>query len=92
MAIPFDITPTTSSSSATFTLANGDKATLSLYTATGAGLLPGAYALIQREVSTGIWETYDTLTHTRDSLDFFGIGNWRLFKPASSVAYGAKGN
>ena len=92
MALPFDITPTTSEASESFTLAAGEKATLTLYRADGKGLLPGDYALIQREVDTGIWQTYGTLNNGEDSTNWDAEGTWRLFKPASTNAYGAKGN
>lgn len=88
----FDITPTTSSDNEEFTLAAGENMAITLYRADGSGLLPGMYMLIQREVDTDVWQTYDALTHTRDSLIFDATGTWRLFKPASDVAYGAKGN
>lgn len=92
MALPFDITPTTSEDSESFTIASGESAALTLYTADGSGLLPGAVALVQREVDTGVWQTYDCLTHTRDGMIWDAIGTWRLLKPASVNAYGAKGN
>lgn len=87
----FDITPTTAEDSEIFTNALGESMTITLYRADGSGLLPGMSMMIQRQTSGG-WANYDAVTHTRDGLIWDAIGTWRLFKPASDVAYGAKGN
>ena len=90
----FNVAPTASESSNTFVLAANESITLSMFTADGKGLLPGAVGLIQKLVATGpdVYQNYDALTWTRDACVFDAEGSWRLFKAASAQAVGLNGS
>lgn len=87
----FDTAPDTAETDSAFSLAAGEKITLTLYKADGTGLLPGAVGLIQQEVATGVWSTADALTPTRHTLLWEAIGSWRVRKLESVEAVGVLG-
>jgi len=88
----FNTAPNTAETDTEFTLAAGEKITLTLYNAAGKGLLPGAIGLIQQDVTgAGVWANSDALTATRNTLVWEAEGTWRVKKLASAEAVGVSG-
>lgn len=88
----FNTAPATAETESEFTLAAGEKITLTLYKADGSGLIPGAVGLIQQEVDTDVWQTQDAISSTRPAILWEAEGSWRVLKIASVEAVGVRGD
>lgn len=87
---PFNIAPGTTEEDATVTLAEGETCTISLYTASGAGLLPGCSVLVIQDID-GVEQTVDALSGNRATAVLDAKGDWIIRRLASANAFGVNG-